>query len=112
MTDFHAMTDTALNEWIAQHRNGEALTLNGNVYHKIDSVSNSMFIRPDYCNDWKWAGELEAEGKFMLMYNEIHNLYHAIKTEGCLAMGWSDRPTRAIAEAYAVMVENKKDGDG
>lgn len=121
MTDFHGMTDQELNEWIARKRGWKKEAGVGQFsyptywWHKPKEYTRVE--PPDYCNDWKWAGELEEEGRFDLIHDEIHNVWRALKIN-CLHVyvGRDKIATRAISEAYAVMTESlgdmtKKDGE-
>lgn len=144
--NFHSMSDNELNEWIARKRgwktecfyqsiNGQSgfvirlITPEGKVADWSGShtqlshsdIWNLMDNRPDYCNKWIYAGELEEEGKFTIAYDlhtETWFVYpQDANTVSDDLLAWNAVLPRAISEAYAVMTETlgdmtKKDGEG
>lgn len=113
MTDFHAMPDQELNEWIAKKKGYLPVQEGGVKYVLCGYLTSIPMAMPDYCADWKFAGELEEEGKFEIKYNDYLKKWHVYRQnimlfEDALATNPDNLP-RAIAEAWAVWDETKTD---
>jgi hypothetical protein len=87
------MTNEQLNEAIAIQRGWKPWDQLQGEDAAIEWRRDKTKRPPDYCNDWKYAGELLEEIKMDLLYCEGE----------WFVTNWCSSPTRAIAETYAIM---------